>query len=175
MTPKESARDKRLRKKYAWTLGQIEALARVQDNRCGICGRQAKEMPLNVDHIHFHIEAGREPVYPYVHLGKMRSTVWCAWVREFPDIHTQGITRAEAVAAARQEALPRSVRGLLCPGRHRGCNRLLGRIDNIEWLEKAIEYLKNPPAHKLKQKEINEQFDTIARNIAGIGIQSTES
>lgn len=42
-----------------------------------------------------------------------------------------------------------TVRGLLCGGRWKGCNRKLGHIDNITWLEKIIEYLKNPPARKL--------------------------
>jgi hypothetical protein len=39
-----------------------------------------------------------------------------------------------------------TVRGLLCGGRWAGCNRKLGRIDHIEWLERVLLYLKNPPA-----------------------------
>lgn len=38
------------------------------------------------------------------------------------------------------------VRGLLCAGRWVGCNRLIGKIDSVEWLERVIAYLKNPPA-----------------------------
>lgn len=41
-----------------------------------------------------------------------------------------------------------SVRGLLCGGRWAGCNRKIGRIDNIEWLKNVINYLENPPAVK---------------------------
>jgi hypothetical protein len=41
-----------------------------------------------------------------------------------------------------------TVRGLLCGGRWAGCNRKLGRIDHIDWLEKVLAYLKNPPAKK---------------------------
>jgi len=32
-------------------------------------------------------------------------------------------------------------RGLLCGGRM-GCNRRLGRVDNVAWLRKAVEYLE---------------------------------
>lgn len=42
-----------------------------------------------------------------------------------------------------------SVRGLLCGGRWHGCNRKLGRIDNLKWLGRVIEYLKNPPAQRI--------------------------
>lgn len=38
------------------------------------------------------------------------------------------------------------VRGILCGGRWSGCNRKIGRIDNIDWLESVLNYLKNPPA-----------------------------
>jgi Recombination endonuclease VII len=41
------------------------------------------------------------------------------------------------------------VRGILCGGRWAGCNRKLGRIDNIDWLEKVLLYLKSPPAKKI--------------------------
>jgi Recombination endonuclease VII len=37
-------------------------------------------------------------------------------------------------------------RGILCGGRWSGCNRKIGRIDNVEWISKVLEYLKNPPA-----------------------------
>lgn len=39
-----------------------------------------------------------------------------------------------------------AVRGILCGGRWAGCNRKLGKIDNVEWLERVVSYLKNPPA-----------------------------
>jgi len=38
------------------------------------------------------------------------------------------------------------VRGILCGGRWAGCNRKLGRIDNLDWLQSVITYLQNPPA-----------------------------
>jgi hypothetical protein len=42
----------------------------------------------------------------------------------------------------------KTVRGLLCGGRWAGCNRKLGRIDKILWLEKVLDYLRNPPAQE---------------------------
>lgn len=42
-----------------------------------------------------------------------------------------------------------TVRGLLCGGRWAGCNRRLGKIDDIQWLEKVMAYLKNPPAQQV--------------------------
>jgi len=46
-----------------------------------------------------------------------------------------------------------TVRGLLCGGRFAGCNRRLGKIDNAEWLKKALAYIENPPAKQLFKKE----------------------
>jgi len=45
------------------------------------------------------------------------------------------------------------VRGILCGGRWSGCNRKIGRIDDIDWLEKVLNYLKNPPAKVILSKE----------------------
>jgi hypothetical protein len=49
------------------------------------------------------------------------------------------------------KALPQKmqVRGILCGGRWAGCNRKLGRLDKIEWLKGAIDYLTDPPARRL--------------------------
>ena len=42
-----------------------------------------------------------------------------------------------------------SVRGLLCGGQWNGCNRLIGGIDDINWLRSVVKYLENPPAQAL--------------------------
>lgn len=42
-----------------------------------------------------------------------------------------------------------SVRGILCGGQWAGCNRKLGKIDNLPWLKAVIAYLENPPAQQL--------------------------
>ena len=52
----------------------------------------------------------------------------------------------------KEKSKRKSIRGLLCGGRMRGCNRRLGFIESfnsvgaIKWMAAAIEYLKNPPA-----------------------------
>jgi len=40
-------------------------------------------------------------------------------------------------------------RGILCGGRWAGCNRKLGRLDNILWLQNVLKYLQNPPARQI--------------------------
>lgn len=146
MTPQEIAKDKRLRKQYGWTLAMYYALERLQEYKCAGCGREVKNMPMNVDHEHFTVDAQRIITeYPNPEL------MWQARA-SFKDgryfIRT-GKTKTEAIALVRQTALPHSVRGLLCPGRYAGCNRKLGRIDNIPWLETILGYLKNPPARAI--------------------------
>lgn len=42
-----------------------------------------------------------------------------------------------------------AVRGLLCGGRWKGCNRRLGHIDDPKWLKSAAAYLDNPPAQAM--------------------------
>ena len=42
-----------------------------------------------------------------------------------------------------------TVRGLLCGGKWSGCNRKIGRIDNIKWLTSVVDYLKVPPAREM--------------------------
>lgn len=124
-----------------------EALFELQGGRCRICGRPPKDKNLNLDHKHLKIQAFRtgfsEP-----------GAKWEAWAT-LPDGHKltrYGTTRAIAVNTARFAALPLSVRGLLCPGRHRGCNRLLGRVDDINWLKAAIAYLEEIPAKEILDK-----------------------
>jgi hypothetical protein len=50
-----------------------------------------------------------------------------------------------------------TVRGLLCGGRWAGCNRRIGKLDDIKWLEKVLQYLKNPPAPPVLIKEIDDK------------------
>lgn len=45
-----------------------------------------------------------------------------------------------------------TVRGLLCGGRWAGCNAKLGRVDKPEWLKAALEYVTNPPAKILFER-----------------------
>jgi hypothetical protein len=126
---------KRLWQAYRWTWERYWALGTKQGWRCAICGREAKNAPLNVDHRHPKFTAVRGP-----------KVGWAAWSDIDGTDKVWAATKKEALRLAKELALPLSVRGLLCPGRHRGCNRLLGRVDDPEWLEKARNYLLDPPA-----------------------------
>lgn len=151
MTPKEKAKDKRLQKKYGWTLERYNKLEEFQHGLCAICGRPLNGRG-NVDHFHFKITVGR--------LGELENRDYpnCKWrASTWIDdrfFQASATTKKEAIQDCKNLVLPHSVRGLLCPGRHgragQGCcNRLLGRVDNPEWLEKARAYLLDPPARKI--------------------------
>src|ERR1017187_53944 len=40
-----------------------------------------------------------------------------------------------------------TVRGLMCGGRYKGCNKRLGHVDDVSWLRGAERYVANPPAY----------------------------
>lgn len=130
--------------KYGITPEFYNRLGESQGWRCACCGRHQNEFStsLNIDHEHFTVDSYRSP---------NAAAKWSATAR-FKDgrsLTEVGPTKAAAVAAVRLQALPASVRGLLCPGRYRGCNRLLGHVDNIRLLESFVAYLKNPPARQI--------------------------
>jgi Recombination endonuclease VII len=138
--PQERAKAKRLYKAYRWTWAMYWALGVKQGWKCAICGRTAKNAPLNVDHEHFKIHVGRNGSGLWEASTMVAGRFIVGPPRKF---------KKEAVDEIWEAAIPLSVRGLLCPGRHRGCNRLLGRVDSPEWLAAALEYVKNPPAKDL--------------------------
>jgi len=155
LTDQEKARDKRLRKTYGITLDLYNRILEFQDGRCGICGRLATEFKtsLNVDHRHIKIKIRRAPKenHPVIK--------WLAWTDDIKSENLPagygGKTKEAAMELAKLSLMPYTVRGLLCPGRHGTaghgcCNRLLGRVDNVEWLEKTIAYLVNPPAEQVR-------------------------
>lgn len=155
-------RGKRLWKNYRWTNEMYDALLAEQGGVCAACGQPPKDggMKLVVDHYHFKVRARRS-------LGPFNGAVgggiaslkqgWEASCPELSNWNWWGKTKEDAIRLAKDSLLPLSVRGLLCPGRHGkaghgSCNRLIGRIDNIEWLRKVIHYLENPPAKKILDK-----------------------
>jgi hypothetical protein len=142
MTPQEKARDKRLQKTYGWTLEMVNALSEAQGHRCAACGRFAKEMPLNVDHVHFKVTAvmkiGEYPTPQKYWLAQttINGQMFAGTAK----------TKTEAIAIVKKAAMPYSVRGLLCAGRYAGCNRKLGRIDDPVWLRRCADYCDNWPS-----------------------------
>jgi hypothetical protein len=159
-TQQERDKAKRIWAAYRWTWDRYWQLGVKQGWKCGICGRSASNSALNgkldglnIDHIHFHVRSERLGMSAPARV--LESLKWIATVDEFPEIVLYGMTKKGTEAVAREIALPKSVRGLLCPGRHGKaghgcCNRLLGRVDNIEWLEASAGYLRNPPAKGLQ-------------------------
>jgi hypothetical protein len=156
--PQEQAKAKRILKTYGWTWDMYWALGVKQGWRCAICGRTATSSALNgqldglnIDHTHFKVLARRlDPVVDRALFGLNFRWLASTTVNEH-EIQKYAKTKQVAIDAVKADALPLSVRGLLCPGRHgkagQGCcNRLLGRVDNPDWLEKARNYLLNPPA-----------------------------
>ena len=145
------AREKRLLKTYGISLAQYEEILKAQNGCCAICGRPATDFSINlsVDHRHFRVKteklSGKRG-------GAFSYAKWVAFVREF-DVMVTGKVKSAVIAEARRRSMPFSVRGLLCPGRHGPagtcCNRNLGRVDNPDWLHKALSYLENPPARKV--------------------------
>ena len=114
-------------------------------------------MSLNIDHEHFKVFT-EKPAIPE-DLAKLGYR-WRAWTT-LKDGRTWEIyakTQKQAIYDLKRAVLPHSIRGLLCPGRYTGCNRLMGRIDRIEWLEKVLAYLKCPPAKVLTEKQ---KFDKV--------------
>lgn len=136
---KERDRDKRYRKTYDIDLDTYNAIGEDQGWRCGACGKHQSEfaVSLNVDHEHYKII-----------LIKGDGGWWANTTVRGQSLYKWGKTQAEARRSLNAVALRLSVRGLLCPGRYRGCNRLMGRVDDIERLEGFLKYLKNPPAYK---------------------------
>ena len=148
---KERSRDKRLQNTYGITLAQYNAILAAQDGKCAVCGRPATDftVSLNVDHMHFKVETVRILTdYPTPEL-KWQAKVTLPWAF----VVYAHKAKYKAIAEVKRQAMPLSIRGLLCPGRHGPagtcCNRNLGRVDNISWLEKTLAYLKDPPARKV--------------------------
>lgn len=155
LSKKDKARDRRYRKKYGITLSEYNLILDSQDGKCAICGRPASDfkLPLVVDHEHFKVTAERVQDSQVLKLN----LYWRAHAAVFSDGNRIDIvkyakTKQIAIDDCKKCTLPNSVRGLLCPGKHGPagtcCNRNLGRVDRIDWMEKALSYLKNPPARK---------------------------
>ena len=148
LTPQEKAKDRRLWKCYRWTLARYNALGELQGWRCYGCGKHKDEKSLNLDHEHFRITACRvvSPRPPFDKWWEATTTL-----KDGRYFFGTGHTRVQAIANLKNAALPNSVRGFLCRGRHGlGCNTKLVKIDDPIWLAKMIEYLKDPPAKRLK-------------------------
>jgi hypothetical protein len=116
-------KDKSLRSNYGITLNEFLQMYEQQDHKCAICG---KELSL--------VKNAKPGWYKGDEI-KGRIEVDHDHDKKFNKIGKRF-----------------SVRGLLCGGRWAGCNRKLGRLDKIDWLQSALEYIINPPAHKIIER-----------------------
>lgn len=143
-------REKRYFKKFGpfMTIDLYNQILAAQDYKCGACGRPATDftISMNIDHFHFKIQTRRfskgevcDPSYKWQAYTTIDTT----------SLSVGGKTQKAAIESLKKAAMPRSIRGLLCPGRYTGCNRLMGRIDKPDWLRKVIVYLEDPPARKV--------------------------
>jgi hypothetical protein len=134
-----------LRLHYGITVAERDAIMAEQNNRCSCCGRPFDETcRTEVDHEHYKVvsrrsENGQKGWEARANLSYVILS-W-QWAK----------TKEQAIKLAKKAGLRRSVRGILCGGRYAGCNRRLGKIDRIPWLENVLIYLKAPPARIILQ------------------------
>jgi hypothetical protein len=139
--------DSYLRRQYDISLEERNAILKEQDNLCACCGRLFDgHTRMEVDHEHFKIRSRRsnerdiDPKGWYATAYNKSGTIeYTNWAK----------TKKQAEKLAKRAALRGSVRGILCGGRYAGCNRKIGRIDDIGWMMRVVEYLKNPPARRV--------------------------
>ncbi len=137
--------------KYGISLAEREALMKEQDYKCPGCGRDLRECRLEVDHEHVTLKMITALRYdssaPYARHGKS----WAAYVTLSGGrkIEAHAGTKTDAIAKVKQAAKRASVRGVMCGGRYAGCNRKIGRIDNVGWLNNIVKYLNDPPARRI--------------------------
>jgi len=127
-----------LLRQYGITLAERDAIVAEQGGKCAACGRIFDgTVRMEVDHEHFNIVAVRHP-----EMG------WYAATQFTPHPYWSR-TKIAAIKLAKKASLRASVRGVLCGGRYAGCNRKIGRIDKIPWLQAVTQYLQDPPARKV--------------------------
>ena len=152
---KRRDRDKRYHRDFNIGIEFYDAILAEQGGCCGACGRPATAftVSLNIDHEHFRVVTERVIEITGRIPGELNLR-WRAYttLKDGRTWEKYAKTQKQAIYGLKRLVLPHSIRGLLCPGRYTGCNRLMGRIDRIDWLEKVLNYLKNPPAKRLTLK-----------------------
>jgi hypothetical protein len=160
---KRHDRDKRYQAKFYVGIDFYDALLAAQDGKCGACGRPATDftVSLNIDHEHFKVVARRASSgeLSYAPAKWFASTE----LKNGQQFVAYAMTKDRAIEDVKRMAMPASIRGLLCPGRYTGCNRLMGRVDKPEWLRKVIHYLENPPAAIARAQMVEKYHASVVR------------
>jgi len=134
--------------KYGITLAERDEIMKYQDYKCPGCGRDLRECRPEVDHEHITMKMidvvlVKGSVFEQIGFtDKWIASVIVGGKR----ITARAQTKTAVIKLVKQAAKRPSVRGICCGGRYAGCNRKMGRLDNIPWLENTVKYLKSPPA-----------------------------
>jgi hypothetical protein len=115
------AKEHHLIRTYGITFAEYEALYNLQKGKCAIC-----EKPLVL------IRHATEASQRFKTTGRA-------------EVDHEHVLKSQKVKPEKKS----TVRGLLCGGKYAGCNRRLGKIDNVPWLTAALSYVANPPARQL--------------------------
>ena len=133
-----------LLRQYGITLAERDAIVAEQGGKCAACERVFDgTVRMEVDHDH---NIARQKLF----IERLPDWNYAAFLNKTDaSCIAIGTTRKEARRNGQRELRRRSVRGVLCGGRYAGCNRKIGRIDKIPWLQAVTQYLQDPPARKV--------------------------
>jgi len=154
MNAVEKRMDSYLRRVYDISLYERNLILEEQGHKCACCGRAFDgTCRMEVDHQHVKVIVSRyEPNGWYGMIqGNPKEQGGKGWVASYEHnvVWYFRKTKLKAIKAAKLASRRESIRGILCGGRYAGCNRKLGRIDTIPFIENTLAYLKNPPAQRV--------------------------
>jgi len=137
-----------LLREYGITLAERDAIVAEQGGKCAACGRIFDgTVRMEVDHEHLKVVSVRAKGSIFEDIG-LHDSGWYAYTQVLRT-PVWAKTKIVAIRLAKKACLRASVRGVLCGGRYAGCNRKIGRIDKIPWLQAVTQYLQDPPARKV--------------------------
>jgi Recombination endonuclease VII len=139
VTPEEKRLDGYYRRKFGWTLEEVNALDAKQNHVCAICHRPPGKVRLSLDHDHFF---DRIKIF----IERLRDWSFAAFLNETDaSAIAIGATRKEVRKNAKRVLRRRSVRGLLCLR----CNKGLQMFEDskaplspAERFDNAAKYLR---------------------------------